>query len=380
MHTLCALALSHCPTRPRLRRAAALLLGLCALWSAAPALALVVAPSAGQQVNTREERVVLVYDPLTATQTIVLQLEFDGTSTPFGLIIPTPKPATATVVSERLWQGLQRKLHPQGKVQRSLEFELGTWVGGCALRDVGDRRQPGESGTQQRGATAVSTPLGTASEPLHDWLLSHGLTISPAQAAWLARLRGLGWTLTAVLVRPPRSTGMPAPTLRSPVLALTHSAGEGPLYAAAHPGFVLNDQEDSPVPPLEIAVLTEWAVTPDQNDPADPFYARTILGQEVVRMGTELGSLPWAFRRDGSLTAFESPRVEGSGVLRFIRSEPYSPRSPAPTPRVRAYHAQIPIELIVLVLSLSLWGWRRFGSPQGLVRSRWSRKRRGRLL
>jgi hypothetical protein len=328
------------------------------LWSTC-AWALVVAPPPGQQVTARSEQVVLVHDPLTATQTVVVQLTFDGTSKPFGLIIPTPQPAEATVVSDRLWRAVRNRLHPQGKVRRTLDLELGSWIGGCALREVGDA-EPVEPVDRGTATTAKATTLGTAAEPLHDWLLENGFTLAPAQAAWLSRLRGLGWTLTGVVVRPGRTEGAPSAVLKWPVLAFTHAAADGPMYAAAHPAFALMADEALAAPALEVAVLTEWPVAPDSNEPADPFYADAITGRDVVRLGSDAGGLPWAFRRDGTLTAFELPRPTGLGVLRFVRCNPYPPRRPEPSPQLRAHHLKVPIEALLLVFGLTFWAWLRF--------------------
>ena len=73
------------------RRASAAALCLC-LWGA-PAAAVVIAPPPGQEVVLLEEAALVVFDPLTAAQTIVVQHTFEGTGTPFGLLIPTAKPA-----------------------------------------------------------------------------------------------------------------------------------------------------------------------------------------------------------------------------------------------------------------------------------------------
>ena len=342
------------------RRRRASLIGLCALLWAGAAQALVVAPPPGQQVTARSESVVLVHDPLTATQTVVVQMMFDGTSKPFGLIIPTPQPPQVTVVSDRLWRAVRNRLHPQGKVRRTLDLELGSWIGGCALREVGDDPEATEHTDRGTATTAKATTLGTAAEPLHDWLLVNGFTVAPAQAAWLGRLRGLGWTLTGVVVRPGRTEGAPSPVLKGPVLAFTHAAADGPMYAAAHPNFALVASDDTPTPPLEVAVLTEWPVAPDSNEPADPFYADAITGRDVVRFGNDAGGLPWAFRRDGTLTAFELSRPTGLGVLRFVRCDPYPPRRPEPSPQLRAHHLKVPIEALLFVFGITFWAWLRF--------------------
>ncbi len=321
--------------------------------------AAVVAPAPGQRVVLTGEHVLLVYDPLTTSQTIVVQHVFEGTAAPFGLLIPTERPARVTVPSERLRNAIRHRLHPRGKVKRTLDVELTTWVGGCALREVGDY-QPGERDTKPpTSPKATAASLGSAPEPLHDWLLDNGFTVSPAQAAWLTRLRANGWSLVGVVVTP-RAQGLaPPPTLRGPVLAITHQA-DGPSYAAAHPPFALRES-DEPGPPLEVAILTDWAASLESQAPPEPFFAASLSERQVARIGSEAGGTPWAFRRNGTLTAFDLDRPTGDGLLRFSRTHPRPALRPAPTPRIRAHRFRVPIELFLLLGGLATWSWMRFG-------------------
>ncbi|MCB9522224.1 MAG: DUF2330 domain-containing protein [Myxococcales bacterium] len=360
-------SLDGCP--PLYRRFALwTLLALC--WPSV-GRAVVVAPAPGEHVTLLREQVLLVFDPLTATQTIVTQHEFAGTATPFGLIIPTQGQAKVSVASERLQRAIRSRLHPEGKIQRSLDLRLVSWLGGCAVREVGDGPTAAESTGRPPMAAAEPTLLGSAPEPLHDWLISNGFTVSPAQAAWLARLRAQGWHLTAVVVNPRQKGLAPPPVVRGPVLALSHPA-DGPAYAAAHPPFALPKPGAGwGGPPLEVAVLTEWAVTPDVQPEPAPFFADSLSGQEVSRIGNEAAGLPWAFRRDGTLTAYEIARPGGLGVVRFGRSDPHPSVRPEPEPRLRAYRLRVPIELLMLAGLLVAWIWWRYGrrrAPQGRLR------------
>ncbi len=338
-----------------------------ALWAvlfgaltAGPAGAAVVAPPPGREVVTLEEHVLVVYDPLTASQTIVVQHIFEGTNTPFGLLIPTPAPARVVTPSERLRRAIQNRLHPRGAVRRTLEVDFVSWAGSCALRTVGDEPEGDDKNKRLPNARSRGTNLGNAPEPIHDWLLENGFTIAPAQAAWLNELRAQGWSVAAVVVDPPGRGEAPPARLRGPVLALTHEASE-PVYAAGHPPFAIDAGEGSTaaLPALEVAVLTEWSVDLDTQLAPEPFFADLLTGRDIARMGSEAGGLPWAFRRDGSLTAFRIERTPGLGVLRFARTEARPPVRPAPTPRVRAHRLEIPVELLLLVVVLGSWLWLR---------------------
>ncbi|MEZ4472542.1 MAG: DUF2330 domain-containing protein [bacterium] len=252
-----------------------------------------MAPQPGQTVVVLEERAVLVYDPLTSSQTVVLQVVVEGTSTPFGLLIPTPKPAEATIVPDRVRRALQQRLHPPGRIQRTLDLRFVSILSTCALRPVGDGA--GEEAAAERPRTARGAPdsLGLEADPVHDWLLTHGFTLAPAQAAWLANLRRLGWAVTAVVVTPPEDGGVPPPRLMGPVIALTHPADE-PTFASGHPPFALRDDEATRRPDLELAVFTEWAVDLPIDEPPDPFFADVLTRRDVDRMTADAGGLPWA--------------------------------------------------------------------------------------
>ncbi len=336
------------------------LFGLAVLVLAGSASAAVIAPPPGQSVVLLEERVLLVYDPLTATQTIVVQHVFEGTATPFGLIIAVPKPARVTVASDRLRKAIRNRLHPRGKVQRTLDVQFHSVAASCALRDVGDDLDRDEGEKKKKGVRAQASSLGNAPEPLHDWLLGSGFTLAPAQAAWLSRLRALGWHTVGVVVQPPTGGPAPPPKLRGPVLAVTHAAVDGPIFAAGHPPFALTARVPSGTPGLEVAVLTEWAVALDAQGAPEPFYADAISTRSLSRLATAAGGLPWAFRRNGALTAYELPRPEGLGVIRFVRTDPRPTTRPRPTPRMRAHTFNVPFEAIGLLVFLGFWGWFRF--------------------
>ncbi len=326
-------------------------------WACA-ASAAVVAPPPGREVVTLEEHVLLVYDPLTASQTIVVQHIFEGTNTPFGLLIPTPSAAKLVTPSERLRRAIQNRLHPRGAVRRTLEVNLVSWAGSCALRTVGDAPAGDDRNKRPPNARSRGTNLGNAPEPIHDWLLQNGFTIAPAQAAWLNDLRAQGWSVVAVVVDPPGRGEAPPARLRGPVLALTHEATE-PVYAAGHPPFAIDVTPGAPQPELEVAVLTEWSVDVDAQIAPEPFFADLLTGRDIARMGSEAGGLPWAFRRDGTLTAFRVDRPTGLGVLRFARTEARPPVRPAPTPRVRAHRLEVPVELLLLFVVVGSWLWLR---------------------
>lgn len=327
--------------------------------AAGPARAIVVAPPPDRTVTVTSEDAVLVFDPLTSSQTIVLQIEVEGTSSPFGLLIPTPKPAVTARVSERVRRAITRTLHPRAQIQRILDVEYYSWAASCAVREVGEVEDPDAADARVPVAEAEVTPLGSAPEPIHDWLLKEGFTVAPAQAAWLNELRARGWSVVGVTVRPAVSEGPPPSRLRGPVLAITHEAEE-PIYAAGLPPFAVSGTVTEGSPPVEIAVLTEWAVSLDVASPPEPFFADALAGRDVLRLASEAGGDPWNFRRDGTLTAFEVERPEGAGVVRFVRSEPRATIHPPVRHELKTHRLRVPVEALVLSVALLLWTWMRY--------------------
>jgi len=309
-------------------------------------------------VRLLEERVLLVYDPLTASQTTLMQHIFEGTSAPFGLLIPSPHAARIVLPSERLQRAIQKRLHPRGRVRRVLELEYVSSLSGCALREVGDGRGVESQSKRPSPARARPTSLGSAAEPIHDWLLKNGFTLSPAQSSWLSELRSRGWSILGIVVQPPSSGPGPPPQLRGPVLALSHQANQ-PGYPGGHPSFSIMGGGEKSL--LEIAVLTEWAVQLDSDPSLKPFYANSISAKEIARISSESGGLPWAFRRAGTLSAFQVQRPTDLGVLHFRRSDPRPSIRPKPQVQQRVHHLRIPIELLLLIFTLGIWLWLRFG-------------------
>lgn len=326
---------------------------------AGQATAAVIAPPPGREVRLIEEHVLVVFDPLTSSQTLVMQHTFEGTSTPFGLLIPTPKSARLRLGSNRLQKAVQTKLHPVGAVQRQLEIEWVSWFGNCALRQIGDGQNPEEEKSGHKGARADPSSLGSARERLHDWLLTNGLTIAPAQAVWLGELMARGWSINAVLITPRLGADAPPPRLKGPVLVLTHTAEE-PMLAAASPPFAISD-DGTAGPQLEVSVLTEWSVNVDAASAPAPFFSSALTARDVTRLGASSGGLPWNFRRDGTLTAFKLPRPGGDGILHFARSEPRTAIRPARKPVYRKYRIRLPVEIFLFAFMAAAWLWMRFG-------------------
>jgi hypothetical protein len=287
-----------------------------------------------------------------------VQHTFDGTTTPFGLLLATPQPARVTVVPERLQEAVESLLHPTAKTIRSLDLEFHSWLGGLLVREVGDPpAEADEAGDRTPNAHGEATTIGSAPEPLHDWLLSNGFTLAPAQAAWLADIRAKGWSVVGVVVQPPKSAA-PPPGLRGPVLALTHDT-EAPIYAAGMPPFAVTADAGPKAPPVEVSVLTEWAVNLTGEAPPAPFFSDTLSGHDVNRLGGRTAGVPWAFRRDGTLTGYQLDRPEGAGILQFVRADPRPVIRPEPVPLARVHKLRVPIEaLVALVFGLG-WAWVR---------------------
>ncbi len=282
---------------------------------------------------------------------------FSGTARPFGILIPTPGPTEVSIQTDRLARAIHQRLHPKGPERSTLDVQFISWTSDCALRHVGDISHTTQSSTASPSTRAEGHHLGNAPEPVHDWMLKQGFTLSPAQSQWIRSLQASGWSITAVKVQPQKPDGQAPPSrLKGPVIALTHPAEE-PVFASGHPPFALRAEKSVP-PPLEVAVLTEWAVSIESLYAEMPFYADMISGSETARLSTE-SSRPWSFRRDGTLTAFHIDRDASSPILRFIPTDPRPTIRPTPESTVRPHHLRIPLELLLLGVVLGIYGLTR---------------------
>ena len=340
-----------------------LALGL--LVSTQAAHAAIIATPPGKTVSVVEEKVFIVFDPLTGVQSSIVRHGFEETAFAFGLLIPVPGPTKVQQHSSRLRRVIERRLHPQGKTRRALDIDFVSWLASCAVPMVGDPVTDDGGEAKSGSARAQHLSLGNAPEPLHDWLLSNGFTLSPAQTAWIEELRGQGWSFIGFILRPPAGEHRVGTLLYGPVISLTHPATE-PLYAAYEPPFALFDEAERSTSTVEISVLSEWSVVPLGESPPAPFYADTFPLKQLIRLRNQAGRVPWSFRRDGTLTGYELPRsAADGGILRFRRTTPFPPRRPAALSKERAYVIEVPLEGLALLAIGLLTGLGRLRRRSG---------------
>lgn len=326
--------------------------------------AIVVTPP-GKSVAVMEEKAFIVFDPLTGVQSTIVRHGFEETGFAFGLLLPVPAPTKVQQHATRLRRVIENRLWPRGKVQRALQVDFVSWLSGCVIPDVGDPTAPAPEASKSGTARAQHTPLGNAPERLHDWLLSNGFTLAPAQTAWIETLRSQGWSFIGFILRPPTGEHRAGTLLYGPVISLTHATAE-PVYAAYEPPFALFDEPGNPsTAPIEVSILSEWAVAPQGAKAPAPFYADTFPLKQLIRLRNQAGRVPWSFRRDGTLTGYLLPRPGGDGILRFRRTTPFPRTRPTAAAREQAYRIELPVELIALIAIGFFFGLGRFRRRPG---------------
>ncbi len=325
------------------------------------ASATMIASPPDEQVRLTEEHIFVVFDPLTASQTVVVHHVFAPTSVSFGLLIPVPGPARTTTLRERTRRALDRRLHPVGRPRRVLDVEFRSWLKGCVAREVG--LPDLEMQTENKEGTLGSQPyrsLGPGSEALHGWLTENGLTLTPEQTRRLDRLRAMGWQLVAVRIDA-QPTDRLREKLKGPILALTHAAEEAVVAPMWRSSLDISRHL------FELTFLSEWSPAIRNAPDYEPFLSANSSVNDLKALSRKPRSAPWSFRRSGMITAFKNPPLSAEGLIHL---DPVDPRPDVKPPmRISRKPSSVVLPLEVV-----------FGLPAGLWWLWIRRRRRERLF
>ena len=298
-----------------------LVLSLCAAFG--PAQAAIVVTPPGQSLDVLEESALIVFDPLAGQQSILVRHKIRTPSTAYGMIFPVPTPAQVYLGDDRVFSRLSKNLNPKGRLERHVDVQISSWIMDALIVDVG---RPTQARTKQADKPAFEvTPfvLGKSNAALHNWLLQNGMTISPAQRAWLDTLARDGWSFVSVLIQAKRAS-ITSSTVWGPVVTLAFESDQL-IYSARHPSFALTQTQATTSIPLTVGVLSEWPVLVDTPRIETPFFAQSIPAREVRRIAQLSQKHDITFRRDGFLTAFEVSAIKN---MVFIVSDGQMALSP----------------------------------------------------
>ena len=314
-----------------------------------PAKATILASPPDEQVRLLEEHAFVVFDPLTATQTLVMHHVFAPTSVSFGLVIPVPANVTTKILKKRTRQALRRLLHPVGRSKRVFDVGFKSLLKGCVAREVGISDV--QSQNESRVASLTNQPLknlGPGVEALHLWLTRNGLTLAPKQIIRIEKLRNDGWSFVGVRINAGESDRH-REQLKGPIIALSHITDNPLLVPIWHAAPALTPHV------FELSVLTEWSVGLRSHIDFAPFYSMPMSESELKLLTRKVSKAPWTFRRSGIMTAFRNPPMPADGIIRLDRVEPRPKIKPPLKTSERPSSVVLPIELVAAIPLFFIW-------------------------
>ena len=349
-----------CPCR--LSRILLFALLLVTVLSSSAGSTLVIAPP-GEVMEVRAARAVLVFDPLTQSQTTILEFVIGPVGDAFGLLVATPTPPQLTILKTSFFKGIDKRLYPAPSTARSIDIEFQSTLGNLLSREVGDDIRMGDAPKALLLEMASITALGRDEIMFDRWILERGLTLTPDQSNHLFKMRNMGWSITGIYLRPTKKS---PETLvgRTPVLALTFETSEAAFSTRGKPdtaSIIASSMSEPSIERalMEISVISEWPARLSDKQNLDPFYVNELDAGSLVRWAKLGRAHPWTFKRDGYMTTFQAPRENRSGVLRFGPAQRYIQIRPQPQVSEDRIEVNVPLEAAILAPLITFWIWRR---------------------
>ncbi|MBV70054.1 MAG: hypothetical protein CMH52_01770 [Myxococcales bacterium] len=320
-----------------------------------PAQAALILSEVDQKVRVVREQGIVVYDTLRATQTTLIRLEVRAATKPFSLFVPVQGKAKANFGHIRSFKNMLRQLHPISNTTRNINLNVTSWVGGCVVPQVGlEPTDKSDGDTRSLKSTTHEFLKDEAAS--RRWLMQRGVSLTPGQITWMRSLRKRGWTFLAVDVSPPKA-GDSTESFYTPIIAYTHPADHA-AYNVHQPPPSLTGAEDQSQVPLELVILSEWPVGPEIEGPMELALSKPITAVELERLKKRSRGFPWEYESDGHLTGYMLTERDNYRVLRFTKMKVLPEKRPRAKKRERLIDLNLPIELIVLGIWLTIWAWR----------------------
>ncbi len=150
-----------------------------------------VAPS-GERVTMNHEVALVHWDG--TTETILMQLALDASTSNVALVVPTPAPATVTAGDKATFVELDSLTAPQ--VQQREHWKLGRIYG--ELSQAASARPPSVINQVQLGPLQATTLAGGDLAGLQKWLVDNGYSIRPEVTDALGPYVKDGWSFVAM--------------------------------------------------------------------------------------------------------------------------------------------------------------------------------------
>lgn len=366
------------------QRSLSIAAALTALLLAPPeARAFLLALAPGEQAAPLWERALVVFDPLSESQTVVAQAALKGAPSSFAVLVPVPKGVELSYTTTSVWRELNAHVGPRVIYERRLSLKPYFWL----ARALNARqRAEGERAPEPGVWRSKHTALYATESALHEWLISKGLTLSAPTMLSLKEIYEQGLAVAALWVKPNPAAGEVHHETWTSTWIITAPA-TSPHYWVARPGapHPLLDEAEAPSA-LTVVTLTEWptrlaksgsrralswddltprgALGPEALEGARVVAYKDISREDVVRLNDKLRGPAWSFRRGGGLTRFEGSVSSGVWRASFERSvEPPRVERDAEV-RERSHELPVPIEPVLLALYGLWWLWFRYAQRE----------------
>lgn len=300
------------------------------------------APPQGKEVQIADEEAVILWEPLTQTETFIRRATFVSTAQSFGFLVPTPTLPVLADVPDDL--GAERRAIAPRQVEETSGFELdptplaltcmGGGMKGAAMDDARAVRVMQTAHVAGYDATTLAADDPAA---LAAWLGQHGYATTPELTAWLARYTETHWVITAFVVASDEKAEHYDVSTRN--VKMTFKT-DRPFYPYREPASAKSAPQ---------RLLRVWMFAPERMTGTigtAPWPGTTLWsGNYHAAPGETIG-------RDAHLTVFEdtsSPRP-GTDELYFARSADQKDVEQPPIVHTRKHWVPLPLDLLALVV------------------------------
>jgi len=367
------------------------LFALSLLFYAPPTSAVLVALAPGEKTAPLLERVLVTFDPLSESQTVVAQTSLRGALKHFAVLTAVPKGVEISYTTTAIWNHLNRYVGPKVIYERSLDLQPYSYLWGLIVDDSNERSVSLETyGVWRSNHTGVYATEAA----LHEWLISQGLTLSASHALSVKDIYASGLAVAVIEVKPKRPDVHAHETTWTSTWIFT-SPSASPHYWVARPRLP-RPLSEAPSPlearyPLNLTTLTEWPTQLAQpsglssrsrlsssrlegaqhavseaealSETRMTAYAK-VSREHVSRFNKKLQSTRWNFRRGGTLTQLETQPREGVWRVALERSSEDPQVERILQTRKRRYTLPLPIEPLLALLYGLWWLWFRYAQEE----------------
>lgn len=351
-----------------------------------PAQAILVALSPGEQTSPLLERVLITFDPLSESQTVVAQASLKGALKHFAVLTAVPKGVEISYTTTAIWNELSKHVGPKIIYERSLDLQPYFYIWKLLI----DAPPKLDATLESFGVWRSNhTGVYATEAALHEWLISQGLTLSASHALGVKEIYAHGLAVAVIEVKPKRSNPHAHETTWTSTWIFT-SPSASPHYWLARPKLPHPLAQEygalESIYPINLTTLTEWPtqlVTQISRFSSEKEHenlrlkdiqkyldqvrltAYAKVGREhVSRFNQKLNSTRWNFRRGGTLTQLEARPREGVWKIALERTHEVPQVQRLTETKIRKYTLPLPIEPLLCLLYGLWWLWFRYAQDE----------------